>query len=276
MPLVIIGSTAMTEQLLPDRLSFLNPHVVDDLRRFGNVRDGGYLLPASAVDGVDAVLSFGLATDWSLEEELAAGHPERIIHVYDHTVGAKTYRRSLKNAFLKFLGGRTSLADLRHRLRTDRDYRRFFAGNRVHYRERMFNREDNANDATLDIAFARLGPARHVFVKIDIEGSEYRIIPQLAGFVDRIDLIAIEFHDTDPLRPVFESQLRQLLEHFAIVHLHGNNIAGVASDGLPEALEITFLNRRFAIPEQRRDRLPVAGLDFPNDSQRPDIALRFR
>lgn len=276
MRLVIIGATAMTEQILSDRLSFLNPHHVGDLRRFGNPRDGGYLLPASAIDSVDAVLSFGLATDWSLEAELAAGHPERVIHVYDHTVGAKTFRRSLKNAFFKFLGGRTSLADLRHRHRTDRGYRRFFIGNRVHYRERMFNRRDNANDATLDIAFARLGAARHVFVKIDIEGGEYRIIPELVRFADRIDLIAIEFHDTDPLRPVFEGQLRQLLEQFAIVHLHGNNIAGVAGDGLPEALEITFLNRRFAIPDRRRDRLPVAGLDLPNDPQRPEVVLRFR
>ncbi|HEY3918069.1 MAG TPA: hypothetical protein VGL83_09760 [Stellaceae bacterium] len=266
----------MTEQLLPDRLSFLNPHVVDDLTRYGNPRDGGYLLPASVMEGIDGVLSFGLATDWSLEQELAAGHPERVIHAYDHTVGAKTFRRSLKNALLKFLGGRTSLEDLRHRYETDRSYHRFFAGNRVHYRERMFNRQDNANDATLDIAFARLGAAGHVFVKIDIEGSEYRIIPRLSRFADRIDLVAIEFHDTDPLRPVFESQLRSLLDRFAIIHLHGNNIAGVAADGLPEALEITLLSRRFAIGERRRDRLPVDGLDLPNDPLKPDVALRFR
>jgi hypothetical protein len=266
----------MTEQLLPDRLSFLNPHVIDDLRRYGNRRDGGYLLPASVIGQIDAVLSCGLATDWSLEEDLAAGHGGRIIHVYDHTVGAKAFRRSVKNAFFKFLSGRTTLADLRHRYETSAGYRRFFTGNHVHFRERVFNRQDNANDATLAIAFARLADARHVFVKMDIEGAEYRLLPELGRFADRIDLLTIEFHDTDPLRPVFEQQVRSLLEHFAIVHLHGNNIAGVAADGLPDALEITFLNRRFPIPDKRRDRLPVVGLDLPNDPQRPECELRFR
>jgi len=266
----------MTEHLLPDRLSFLNPYVVDDLARYGNQRDGGYLLPASVVAQIDAVLSFGLSTDWSLEHDLSAGHPDRIIHVYDHTVGARSFRRSLKNAFFKFLGGRTSLADLRARYQTDAGYRQFFTGNRVHYRERVFNRRDNANDATLALAFERLGGARNVFLKMDIEGGEYRVIPQISRFADRIAAIAIEFHDTDPLRPVFEAQVQALRDQFAIIHVHGNNIAGVAADGLPDALEVTFLNRRFAPSERQRDRLPVPGLDLPNDPLRPELVLRFR
>lgn len=266
----------MSACLLPERLSFLNPHVVDDLARYGNPRDGGYVLPRSAIDRVDAVLSFGLSTDWSLEQELAAGHPERLIHAYDHTVGARSFRRSLKNAFWKFAGGRTSFRDLRARYETEAGYRRFFTGNRVHYRERMFNRRDHESDATLAVAFERLGAARHVLVKIDIEGGEYRILPELPRFADRIEVIAIEFHDTEPLRAVFEAQLQGLLEHFAIVHLHGNNIAGVAADGLPDALEITLLSRKHPVPERRRDRLPVAGLDLPNDPLRPEIELRFR
>jgi hypothetical protein len=88
-------AAAMSERLLPEQLSFLNPHIVDDLARYGNRRDGGYVLPQSILGQIDAILSFGLSTDWSLEEELAAGHPERLIHVYDHTVGARTFRRSL-------------------------------------------------------------------------------------------------------------------------------------------------------------------------------------
>ncbi len=266
----------MSAQLLSGRLSILNPHLIDDLARYGNSADGGYVLPRSILADIDAVLSCGLSTDWTLEAELAEGHPERVIHVYDHTVGARTFRRSLKNVFWKFVVGRSSLAELRRRYRTYADYHRFFTGNHVHFRERMFNRQDHAGDATIAIAFARLGQARHVLVKIDIEGDEYRIIPDLARFADRIDAVAIEFHNTDPLRLVFEAQLQGLLEHFAIVHLHGNNIAGVAADGLPDALEVTFVSRRFVISDQRRDRLPVLGLDSPNDPNRPEIELVFR
>jgi hypothetical protein len=264
----------MTKKL-PPSLDYLRPFAVGDLVRLGGAADGGYLLPQSLLGEIDAVVSFGLATDWSLEEQLARLRPGIPIDVYDHTVGAKTFYRAAKSRSLKFLGGRTSLADVRMRWKTYTEYRRFFGGRNRHYAERVFNRRDNVNDATLDIAFGRLDAACHVLLKIDIEGGEYRIVPAIGGYADRIDLLAIEFHDTDPLRPVFETQIRSLLEHFAIVHLHANNITGVAEDGLPDALEITFANKRHRLSEQRRDRLPLAGLDQPNDPQRPDYELIF-
>lgn len=261
--------------LLPASLTYLRPHIVPDLARYGHARDGGYVLPSSVLAGIDAVLSFGLATDWSLEAELCRAREALTIHIYDHSVGAKTYRRSLKNAALKFLVGKTSLAELRRRWRTDADYRRFFTGTRTHFRERVFNRRDHADDATIEAIFARLGAARHIFLKMDIEGAEYRVFPQILARADRIDLMTVEFHDTDPLRGVFEAQVTAALDRFHIVHLHGNNIAGRAADGLPDCLEITFLNRRFATSGGFRERLPFEGLDFPNDPGAPDLAFRF-
>ena len=264
-----------SDAILPSSLSFLQPRIVDDLARHGNAKDGGYVLPSSVLASLDAVVSFGLSTDWSIEEDLARANPNLTIHVYDHSVGRKSFARALKNAAVKFLGGRTSRADLRARYATYRGYRDFFVGNRVHYRERIFNRRDNSNDATIARVFERVPAARHIFLKMDIEGAEYRVIPQIMGFAERIDLMVVEFHDTDPLRPVFENQVKAILDQFNVVHLHGNNIAGVAADGLPECLEITFLNRRFGITGGFRDRLPLGGLDVPNDPLRPDIPLRF-
>lgn len=269
--------SAMAEAapLLPPSLAYLRPHIVPDLARYGHAQDGGYVLPSSVVAEIDAVLSFGLATDWSLEEELSRRNDALTVHVYDHSVGAKTYRRSLKNAALKFLVGKTSLAELRRRWHTDRDYRRFFTGARTHFRERVFNRRDHADDATIEAIFARLGAAGRIFLKMDIEGAEYRVFPQILARADRIDLMTIEFHDTDPLRTVFEAQIRPALDRFHIVHLHGNNIAGRAADGLPDCLEITLLHRRFATSGGFRERLPIEGLDRPNDPGAPDLAFRF-
>src|SRR5215469_599596 len=246
-----------TDPILPSSLQFLRPRIVDDLARHGNARDGGYVLPSSALASLDAVVSFGLSTDWSIEEDLARAKPNLTIHVYDHSVGRKSFARALKNATIKFLGGRTTSADLRARYATYRGYRDFFVGNRIHYRERIFNRRDNPDDATIERVFGRVPAARHIFLKMDIEGAEYRVIPQIMAFAERIDLMVIEFHDTDPLRRIFEDQVKAVLDRFDIVHLHGNNIAGVAADGLPECLEITFLNRRFAAAGGFRDQLPL-------------------
>jgi hypothetical protein len=261
---------------LPDRLSFLKPHVVNDLVRRGNRKDGGYVLPSSVLGTIDAVVSFGLSTDWSIEEDLARANDKLTIHVYDHSVGIKSFARARKNAALKLLGGRASLKELRARHDTWAGYKRFFVGKRVHFRERVFNRRDNSNDATIETIFQRLNEARHVFLKMDIEGGEYRVIPQIVNFYDRIDLMVIEFHDIDPLRSIFESQVKAILDHFRVIHLHGNNIAGVAADGLPECLEITFLSKRFETTGAFRDELPIAGLDVPNDPLKPDLPLHFR
>ncbi len=250
--------------------------IVDDLVRRGNRKDGGYVLPASGLAAIDAVVSFGLSTDWSIEADLAATNPILTIHVYDHSVGPKSFSRALKNAALKFAGGKTSLADLRSRYATYAGYKSFFTGNRVHFRERIFNRADNPNDATIELVFQRVGAAKHVFLKMDIEGAEYRVIPQILNYADRIDLMVVEFHDTDPLRALFSAQVAAILAHFNVVHLHGNNIAGIAADGLPECLEITFLSKRFATTGAYRDRLPLAGIDVANDPLKPDVPLNFR
>lgn len=264
------------DSVLPANLSYLQPHVVPHLVRRGGAKDGGYVLPSAPLAGLDAMVSFGLSTDWSIEEDLFRSNPALTIHVYDHTVGAKSFRRALKNAALKFAGGKISFAELRSRHRTDAGYRRFFTGSRVHFRERVFNRRDNANDATIETIFQRVRQARRIFLKMDIEGAEYRVIPQILDHADRIDLMTVEFHDTDPLRAVFETQVKAILGRFNIVHLHGNNIAGVAADGLPDCLEITFLNKRFPTDGGLRDQLPIAGLDHPNNPDAPDLPLRFR
>jgi hypothetical protein len=89
--------------------------------------------------------------------------------------------------------------------------------------------------------------------------------------------MVIEFHDTDPLRDIFLRQIRELLVHYEIIHIHGNNYVGSAGDGLPELVEITFLKREFIsdTPRRRRDRLPIEGLDMPNDPSKPDLPLVF-
>jgi hypothetical protein len=260
---------------LPTALHYLRPVIVEDLARCGRAADGGYVVPRSRLAGIDAVLSFGLSTDWSLEEDLSQSNDRLVIHAYDHTVGAASFRRALKNTALKFVIGRSSLDALRARYRIYAGYRAFFVDTRIHFRERVYSRRDNADDATIETIFGRLGNAKHILVKMDIEGGEYRMIPPLLAESDRIDLMIIEFHDTDPLRPVFERQVKAILAHFDIVHLHGNNIAGVAEDGLPDCLEITFLNKRFPNAGRMRDQLPLAGLDRPNDPARPDLPLRF-
>ena len=140
----------------------------------------------------------------------------------------------------------------------------------------MFNRREKANDATIDAIFARIAGKRHVLVKADIEGAEYRVLPDLLRHVDVIDVLVVEFHDTEPLRLVFEHQVGLLLQHFGLAHVHGNNFRGRAADGLPDVLEMTFVSQRLGLPADRRDRLPLADLDSPCNPAAAELELEFQ
>jgi hypothetical protein len=95
-------------------------------------------------------------------------------------------------------------------------------------------------------------------------------------YADRINAIAIEFHNADSLRPIFISAIKRLQDKFKIVHIHTNNFAGHAEDGLPECLEITFINKKIKIlTYKKRKTLPLKGLDFQNSLRRADYKLFF-
>jgi hypothetical protein len=89
--------------------------------------------------------------------------------------------------------------------------------------------------------------------------------------------VAIEFHDVDIVTEMFNSFVGKLKRDFYIVHIHANNMGGMAPFHFPIAPEITFLNKRFfnSIPSPSRLEYPVAGLDRPNRSDFPDFSFEF-
>lgn len=265
-----------SDGVLPESLAPLRPLVVDDLVRVGNPHDGGYILPGRVISRVGCLLSFGVNDDWTFEQDFLRRNPGCIIHAYDHTVSERHFRRQTRKAFERCLRLKSgSYARLKQSWQTYHDYREFFSSNRVHYVERIFNRIEGDNDATIEKVFSRLNGTSQVAVKMDIEGGEYRVIHPLLQYEGRIDLLVIEFHETDPLRRTFLDCVEQLMTGYQIVHLHGNNGGGAAADGLPEILEITFLSKRFKLPPVYRGDLPLQGIDSPNFPQKPDFNLKF-
>ena len=275
---------------LGKELDYLRPIVVSDLARFGNSGDGGYVLSLAALQNVGALISFGIADDWSFESDLSNRYADLLIHAYDHTVDERIFLRSKRMAMKAVLFGvikrllhKLSSDDLKRRIRHYRacastcyNYPRFFGhGNHKHFRERVFNRAEDNSDATIDKVFERVGNRSNIVLKIDIDGGEYRIIRQCMAYADRISIVAIEFHDTDPLRSVFFEQIQAIRQEFNVIHVHGNNNRGVGADGLPECLEITFLHKRFPTETHHRTRLPLAGLDFPSNAGKTDYVLEF-
>lgn len=262
--------------------SLLRPVVCDDLRRLGGPNDGGYVVPVRAITRASTLLSFGLEKNWRFEQDAVAMNPRLDVDVYDPTVHRRDFveegLRSAVSVPLRLLsfsvgGARSSY----RRVCLARDYFRFFRGRVKHHEDRVWYNGDRGSasiDAILD-ARGRQTPLS-VFAKIDIEGTEYRVLPAMMERPELFTGLVVEFHDTDICADMFNGQLRRLRRDFEIVHVHGNNHGDLSIDGaLPLTLEISFLNRRLfdEPPSTYRGPLPRPELDAPNDARRPDYAI---
>jgi hypothetical protein len=69
--------------------------------------------------------------------------------------------------------------------------------------------------------------------------------------------------------------LSNLKNDFNIAHIHANNFEGITNLGLPQVLEMTFVNKRYEHRRELRVRLPLENLDSPCAKNREDFQIIF-
>ena len=108
-------------------------------------------------------------------------------------------------------------------------------------------------------------------VKIDIEGSEYRILSDIVKMKDSIDILIIEFHDID----IHLENIKKFITdfNFHITHLHVNNYSNPDVNGLPKDIEVTF-QKHSAIVENSNTRYPLS-IDMPSNKLQPDFDIQW-
>jgi len=258
----------------PAPLDALWPVACNDLIRLGSRNDGGYVIPLRAVEAANALLSFGLSHDWNFEREFQKRNPEVVIHCYDHTVSLLSAAQYSIRQVVKAIV-RRDIGSLR-RSAAWADYLIFFRDKRKHFRERAWMKTEDGSVSASD-SVARLPNDAQIFVKMDIEGAEYRVLPELLDHSGKIVALAVEFHDVDLLSENFNTLIEAIKKYFYIVHVHGNNMGGTTPSNFPIALEITFLNKRLFAepPAPSQASYPMPGLDRPNHPGLPDYAFEF-
>lgn len=250
--------------------------------RMGRDHDGGYVLPLAAVEACDGLLSLGINDDWSLDRDFVGRKPSAPVVGYDPTISGvgfllKALSRTPAYAIGCLLAPARNLRRLRHVWFVALDYRTFFGGRALH--RRLWIAGDSVpGSRTLDEALAEpsLACCRRLFVKMDIEGAEYPVFAHRSpGSLARVGLLAVEFHQVADNLAELEALARVLGADFAVAHVHANN-CGAIIRGIPDVLEVVWVKRELlpaGAPEPAR--LPIPGLDQPNTSRRPEIALRF-
>ncbi|MDA2992694.1 MAG: FkbM family methyltransferase [Actinomycetota bacterium] len=255
----------------PKELHFLQPVVVEDLERVGNLADGGYVMTLPVITNIDSLLSLGLGENWSFESTFSQINRSARIEIYDNTVSLSFFVRKSLNGVVNLLLFRESGASVKARFSRLSNYFSFWYRNpRNKHHQVRISRE------TFDQALSRIPTDSVVGLKIDIEGSEWEILEQIVKHQSRFGFILIEIHDFDLHVQQLKNFLDQLSGRLVLSHLHANNFEGLGKNGFPRVFEITLLrDPAIRTPREYRKELPLDGMDTPNAKNRPDFVISF-
>ena len=246
--------------------AFFNFKTAKDLIRLGKNNDGGYLVSKSDVEQSDVLIGLGMSDDWSFENDFSKLKKVEIF-VYDASVSLKVFFQRFIFSFFKMIIRPNRFI---YWVRLMLNYKSFFSDSNHHHIQQFVGFNSScASYCSLETVLKKTS-SKNIFFKIDIEGSEYRILDTLIKNQSRVNGLVIEFHDCD----IHLDKIKHFIELFKLnlVHIHANNYSSIRTDDqLPLVLELTFskhaeLSNTTQLPHD---------LDMPNRKRRPEFQLSF-
>tara|TARA_R110000824_G_scaffold104214_6_gene247344 strand:+ start:13255 stop:14109 length:855 start_codon:yes stop_codon:yes gene_type:complete len=246
------------------------PTHAEGLIRVGPAEDGGYVIREKALKSSDYVVGGGLSDDWRFEEDFEKRSGARVV-VYDPTVNSKFWIKRLYGAIKGLRRGKSPFKVIELYMA----YNSFFS-RKTRQHVRKFIGYEGPNSVSVGQMLAVSKVERDCFLKIDIEGSEYRILDDIVAHRERLAGMVIEFHDVSAHRLMIDKFIGELAPDMQIAHLHANNYGGHSPDGMPIALELTFgWASEVTKPESPLPAYPLPDLDFPCNPAGVDPSIEF-
>ena len=260
-------------KIVNKKFSFLKPFYYKDLVRVGTNADGGYIVSKSEIKKAKYLISCGLGNEFSFENSLLK-NKSITINIYDHTISFFSYLRLILKLFRHFITFRLKYSILIESLVNFYKYLLLINHNNVHhFSKKVSNNKKDANAITLkDILNLK---SKNVIIKIDIEGSEFKILNELLKYKENFSMLIIEFHFIQKNKQIFINFFNEFLKFFTIIHVHGNNINSLNIYNVPDVLEITMIKKENDFKIKKRIINFPTKLDFPNNPHTKDLSFRF-
>ncbi len=232
-----------------------------DLIRLGKNNDGGYLVERNSVKNSKTLISFGIEGDWSFESHFKS-HNNIKIFAYDYTVNNYYWthqHEDLRRSFNEFFSNKNG---------------NYFFSKKISKTGLKYfeNISLEIPDIFNNLEFNYFGGTKPFFFKIDIEGSEYRILDDLIKYKDDIEGIVIEFHNADLHLEKIEKFLNDI--KLELCHIHANNYENTNKVGIPTTLELTFSKSPIKLNDDPVNFPNL--LDQKNNPDYEDIVLKFK
>jgi hypothetical protein len=228
------------------------------LERIGKENDGGYLINSEAILKSDYLLSFGIFDDWSFEKNFIKYNKSAKIFCYDDIISFNfIFIRSIKKIILDLI--KLKFSNIFRNLYTILDY--IFINNKIKfYKKKITTGDIQEIIKNLD----------KVFLKVDIEGSEYDILEDILKVQNKMSALIIEFHDIDKNRAVIENFIQRL--ELNLTHIHPNNYGKLDKNNDPIIIELSF--EKYPKILDGNVKLPNI-LDQKNNPKKNDIFIKF-
>ena len=262
----------------------LQPINIKNLKRIGRDNDGGYIIPKVIIDKCDGLLSYGINKDWSFELDFLERRKNINVHCYDHTLNLSTlikftFKSILLCSIYIIILDKKRLSKSVYGLSIIKSYFKFFREKTKHFRKRIWS--DNCGiNATVNSTIEKIQSegSKEIFIKMDIEGAEFKVLNEMNNSKASIIGLAVEFHDINSKSKEFNSIIDGLRKTFYIAHIHGNNYSKINNkSNFPSSVEITFISKKLLKGAIKKSdmKYPIKGLDQPNKHSKPDINLSF-
>lgn len=260
-----------------EKFSFLTPLNCENYIRLGNKCDGGYVVPADISKKTDILISFGYGYDPSFEYDYIK-YTENKVQIYDYSCSFLLLFKSFLKVLKRFITFRKKFKDVLNSYQNLKKHFCFVKNKKINFQKKKvspINAFSLKNNITVDKIFKNLN-YKNVFLKCDIEGSEYLIIDDILNYHSKIDVITIEFHWVEKNLEIFIESIKKILNYYSIVHIHGNNHNPlIDSLNIPDVPEITFVNNKLIKKKKFIKNFPRLNLDYPNNKNYNDLYFHF-
>lgn len=231
--------------------------------RLGNNNDGGYLLGNQTINDTKTLISFGVLDDCSFENDFKEKNQVKILcfdQINYKTFWIKKIYNDLGASIYNF-----NFPFLKKTLSKYFMFKKFFK-NKSNFLFKKYITKGSLNE----ILENNKNIEKPLLLKIDIEGSEYRLLDEIISNQNFLSGLIIEFHDVD----LNLNKINEFIENFSLSlsHIHPNNYGLIDNLGNPSVIEMTF--EKNPVSESGKNILPNL-LDQPCDPEKKDIELNF-
>jgi|TARA_B110000285_G_scaffold121318_1_gene137172 hypothetical protein len=202
----------------------LKPQHAFKLIRLGKKNDGGYSIGYNSVYHSKVLISLGLSDDWSFEKHFKRTNPRLNILCFDDTLDLYYMVKTFFQQCLRFFFFRSNY--LVRSFVNIFDYL-FFIKKKIKKKRISYN----------DIQSITKRFNKKIFIKMDIEGSEYRVLNDLIKIKKKLTGLAIEFHDVDlNIKKILSFNKKIGLK---LVNIHANS-GGAIENNFPTTIELAY------------------------------------